>query len=1015
MKDARRSTAGAPAAAIAILALVACAPPATPQAAPARSPKPAAVAAPRSDDEAAPVLRRQSPALIEAGTVQGTVVGRFDDDGMETVAIAFPAPPALSSPENGNDRTWLTPEQATVVDPTGASLPSAFVASSPPGDPVPQRLWIRRPIAASPQPIRAVVVLSAELERPAGRFTIEAAAPTMPVDARQRAHFGVAFAHEVERRTSETPFGATAAARVRRLYVAPTAQPKGSGAHRDRERFEVSPDLASLMRSTTGVSALSAALAHDRALRVGPGAKRDVPIASLSLPSMESHPWAAMAAKLPAPPGESLATLVPADVWYVRARTLGSLFRLLDEADSWGTAAVRLAEDVAFDASIADRYETQLGLRRSAMSRAFGDGVVGEVAIVGSDPYIREGSDVTLLFRVKGRAAFDIALADSLAERARGHGAVTTSTVPHGGDAISIANTADGAVRRHRASVGDVELVSNSLGAIKRTLEAARGRAPSLGKELDVRYALARDASEPQDVLALVGEGLVRRVVGPAHKIGEARRQLARAELLAPGAAAVLHGWLRGAPPASADALVKSKLLAADELQHGDKQRITFEPGRAPRSPWGTPGFMTPLVDLPAIDAVSGAERDAYAQFKRAYEEGWAGEPFDPIAVRVVLPEQGPLTAHVRVLPIPRDRDIDELLRVVGAGRVRAESTPDGGRFVLALSGDERWREDLGLPLGRMIGGDRRALDWIGDWGAVGIADRNGLLHAIRREVAPEPLEKEHRRYGDEEIAELTRIPLWIGVGVRSPATLGLLLTLVRKLAADAMPNLVSWGEAGKEGDASIVAVRIAGEAIDDSVRGREIAIYYSIVTGGPGGAAFYASLKEDVLRKLLREHATGRGPRAPARGETSPAAAQALLDVVTREGGPLATALVWASEHSAREHSRVSRQYAGWFLHGASTPEAAQDLARAYLGAAPTTPSGKPFTTGPTGVTDPDRGNDIEPLWPALPVPGTPIAAVASRLGRIHVETRFDDEPGSTKAAPLRSFAARISIEPRR
>jgi hypothetical protein len=68
----------------------------------------------------------------------------------------------------------------------------------------------------------------------------------------------------------------------------------------------------------------------------------------------------------------------------------------------------------------------------------------------------------------------------------------------------------------------------------------------------------------------------------------------------------------------------------------------------------------------------------------------------------------------------------------------------------------------------------------------------------------------------------------------------------------------------------------------------------------------------------------------------------------------------------------------------------------------------------GPHGVVDPERGNLLAPVFPALPLRGTPAQQVAEHLGRVRVSTSFDTEPTSTKARPLTSFQASIEVEPR-
>ena len=86
------------------------------------------------------------------------------------------------------------------------------------------------------------------------------------------------------------------------------------------------------------------------------------------------------------------------------------LYRLLDGLDGWLSQATALAGSAAagagfagataIDRALAARYLTELGLPSAAAgAAALAPAISGEVAVLGSDPYLREGSDVTLLWR----------------------------------------------------------------------------------------------------------------------------------------------------------------------------------------------------------------------------------------------------------------------------------------------------------------------------------------------------------------------------------------------------------------------------------------------------------------------------------------------------------------------------------------------------------------------------------------------------------------------------------------
>src|SRR5690606_1566514 len=115
--------------------------------------------------------------------------------------------------------------------------------------------------------------------------------------------------------------------------------------------------------------------------------------------------------------------------------------------------------------------------------------------------------------------------------------------------------------------VGDLGLVSNSPRAIERVLDAIAGRAPRLADAPDFQYMRARDPA-PRDFYAFLSDRLIQSVVGPAQKIQAARREVALAELLTPGYAALLHGWIHGRSPASVAELIDGGFLAKDELRH---------------------------------------------------------------------------------------------------------------------------------------------------------------------------------------------------------------------------------------------------------------------------------------------------------------------------------------------------------------------------------------------------------------------------------------------------------------
>jgi hypothetical protein len=743
--------------------------------------------------------------------------------------------------------------------------------------------------------------------------------------------------------------------------------------------------LARLMELTTGIDALQEALQSDRGLLSGiQQARPTIEIGTLHGPALATHPWAAMQQALGrAAPAEALAAAVPAEFYYLRFASLAALFRVLDQADAWATPIVTLMDGRSEYRALAERYQTQLGLERSELARTFGDKVVADLAVAGSDPYLGEGTDVTLLFRVKSKPLFDATLASALRTHGRAHGGIATREIAYHGTAIGVARAADGAVHQYRAQLGALEIVSNSEAAIKRVLDAHAGRHPSLASEPDFQYALARGAGTPADVLAFLGDRFVAEAVGPNQKILEARRQIALAELSTPAYAGLLYGWLHGQAPKSADEIVAAGWLGKDELSHRDGAAIAWRPGDAPSSSWGSPDALTPLIDLPAVVTVTAAERDAYDRFVATYQAYWKSY-IDPIAIRVAITRDA-LTIDTRVLPLIDASDYRKLWMLVGGAQVVAPPIDTGARAVFGL-GD--------LAISEATGGLRYMmqglpdLKWLGDWVAIGVEDRTPIAAAIavHGEVPQGPDPGSYRDRRDR--SALSHLPLYAMVGIRDRAAAALFLVGIRKLAEEAVPGVLAWGEVSRTHDVAIVRVA----AKDGSFQG--FTLYYAFA-----GDAFVVSLDEHTIRGQIEALLAGHGPGgAPA----TPGAPQLVLDAAGAPEGPLWRAAAWLLEVPARKAAERAMTTAEALLQGApeaaGNPGRARELALRIFGAIPLTADGRAFEIGPGGVRDPARGNRFAPAWPALPVAGSPIASLLAAIARARCEISFDPEPAAGK-----------------
>ena len=855
------------------------------------------------------------------------VLGRHVEAGYETLVLSVDAG-ACADPWN---RGW----HVRLDGAAGEPLPWSGLATQPYGDPGSPG---SATVAASPVPARPTLTVVVRrtvpnadaapkvhallhLYAPAGcgsraaptgehlRFTLPETGG-LPDDPRAFSTYLVELGQKLR---YGSPFGAFAQARLHALAeerfkaTAPSPPPRpsrqelrklgvvgfgrrdvGTATARAPAAPRRSPaDLARLMATTADATLLQELLQQDRRLAAfTAGETAAVPIDKLAGPTLFARPWQDLAAGLSTPaPAEPLADALPADFYFAWFARLPHLYRLLDGLDDWlarapalaGRAApgTGLASSTPIDRALAVRYLTELGLPSTAGAAAAA--ISGEVAVLGSDPYLREGSDVTLIWRARTDARRspplpaapdpERALAAALADLAASHGGVVAAESEEGGVAVHAVRSADGAIHRYRASAGGFELCSNSAGAVRRVLAAIAGREPRLGDQRAFRYLLARDAATPADLLFFAGDRFVARVVGPRWKVLEARRQLALGELQTPGLAALLFGWMNGRAPASADELVASGLLSRDELArvvtYGAGDTPVFSPGTAVWSSWGTPAALTPLIDFAPPAMVTATERDAYRIFVDGYERDWRAN-VGPFALRVAWRggAAGPVDIDLRMAPFSRDDGSAwaMLAPIAGDARLASGRITAGARAAVGIgtaAEPRRWIRQLLAPAspGRPWSGD-----WLGDWAMAGVDESP---------AAPLTGLRLGGRAGLLDLAELLRpvpagggprldLPLYAGVAVRDEAAAELLL---RNLRPSLGPVPIDSRPLGAHRGIAITRVerRLA------SAPGARLPlfppIYYAVCR-----STLTVALGEATLRHCIDDCLDGRLPRLEAK-----------------------------------------------------------------------------------------------------------------------------------------------------
>jgi hypothetical protein len=429
-----------------------------------------------------------------------------------------------------------------------------------------------------------------------------------------------------------------------------------------------------LYETTTGAAAIQESLQLDR---LAGGGDADAPatvalsgIQGIDTPAIDFEKL--LAGKRPVV--ELLAHSVPADWYYAHFPSVSDMRRVLDAADAWGGHLLASYAVTGRDVRLREKLENRLLLRSSPDFDSFYNFVVGEIALVGSDPFLVEGSDVTALFELKNRLLFTTRM-----EVVRRDASVTATglSIVHEQyrewqiDGLA---SADGSVSSYTAVRQGLAAIGTSLVALKEVIDAAEGARVSMAASPEFRYmrALYPYSDGTEDGFLFLSDAFVRRVVSPRLKIGEARRMRCAVSLQTAAYSSVLFRTEQGLPPSTVDELVSRKYLDRASLRCPDGGVYTLVAGVPACSTHRRLGAMTPNIEL-RLDRVTQEEADAYAQYREMYNSYWR-RYIDPVGVRALV--DAGLQVDAAILPLVENSLYKNLTSLVGgkpAGFVRPQ------------------------------------------------------------------------------------------------------------------------------------------------------------------------------------------------------------------------------------------------------------------------------------------------------------------------------------------------------
>ena len=345
---------------------------------------------------------------------------------------------------------------------------------------------------------------------------------------------------------------------------------------------------------------------------------------------------------------EPLAFHVPEHCFYIRFGSYSNFTWFQDMTALWGGDMRNLIALRALNTHTGEQLERQIGLRQDALAKLFGDSVIDDVAVIGTDVFFEEGASFGLLFRAKNTSMLTADFNAKRRELLRQHqsdGAVE-KILDVQGQKVSAITSPDHRIRTFYVAMGDHHLVTRSeqlardFVALHGPLQDSQTHTKKLSLGELPEFQQVREimpVEEKATVFLYFSRPYFYNVVSPAYWIETQRRATAAAdmELLRLGgmvAAAEGHG-------SHADVDQWVQLLRTGgyiPLNFGplpdgsDTILASWKDIRNSRR--GKRGSFVPISDLlPTL--VTEAEYHAYEAMCRDFFENWGS--LDPVVVAI--------------------------------------------------------------------------------------------------------------------------------------------------------------------------------------------------------------------------------------------------------------------------------------------------------------------------------------------------------------------------------------------
>lgn len=353
--------------------------------------------------------------------------------------------------------------------------------------------------------------------------------------------------------------------------------------------------------------------------------------ASLEIPL--PHNWAVdsrLTSKQPVgqrPRIEPIATRVPPECFYLRFGSFSNYVWFQELAERFGGDIAQAVQIRGFNAEASARVERMLATKLTTVAKMFGDQLVSDMALIGSDLYMKEGASLGVILHATNPGLLKTTTDSERQKIASSNAAATLQQVRIAGRAVSLLSTPDNSIRSFFVADGKFLFVTTSETLVKRFLEVA-GSGDSLADAPEFQWTRQWMPEESNySVFAYFSPRFFHQLVSPKYQIELERRleAIGRLEIVSTAAQAVAAESKNALSIAQ---MQDSGYLPANFTNSQDGARPIQSDTGWIDSLRGARGSFLPIADI-EINSVTKQEAADYAETLEFFSQEW--QQMDPM------------------------------------------------------------------------------------------------------------------------------------------------------------------------------------------------------------------------------------------------------------------------------------------------------------------------------------------------------------------------------------------------